>query len=169
MYVCNWKKENILLKPVIIFDVELFVHITVILHFSYSFLSFFQAAALSRVWVNHWSSHHQYKVGDTAILQCEIFSDKETVENCKMSWVILDPNNPDRTMNVMESKLYMGRANVQENNATSTSVTIRDLGLNDTEMPNCSMKCFFDRRLKLKFGIAGIFKIDQISDPQRTY
>ncbi|KAG5855813.1 hypothetical protein ANANG_G00000590, partial [Anguilla anguilla] len=97
---------------------------------------------LSRVWVNQWSTLDEYRVGDTATLHCAIFSDKETIEDCDKEWVMLDPNNPDMSIEIMESKLYAGRVSVQSKDDTTT-VTIRNLGLNDTA-PLCIIDCFLE-------------------------
>ncbi|XP_035261409.1 uncharacterized protein LOC118220988 [Anguilla anguilla] len=118
---------------------------------------------LSRVWVNQWSTLDEYRVGDTATLHCAIFSDKETIEDCDMEWAMLDPNNPDMSIEIRESKLYAGRVSVQSKDDTTT-VIIQNLGLNDTA-PLCIIDCFLDGRLKRKIGQGGSLKIVELSDP----
>ncbi|KAJ8287638.1 hypothetical protein COCON_G00002970 [Conger conger] len=78
--------------------------------------------ALSRVWVNHWATQDQYRVGDNATLHCTIFSDKETIGYCNTDWVMPNPNKPGGTVDITESELYAGRVTVLDNDNTTTQL-----------------------------------------------
>lgn len=113
---------------------------------------FLLVPANARVWMNQWSSKNAYIVGETAALYCNITSDHEEIRNCKMRWIIEDQGD------VTSLELYTQRVNINLSK-TATTMTLRNLTLNDTIMPICIAKCIIDSVNSKVYGEGGTLHI----------
>ncbi|KAJ8289765.1 hypothetical protein GJAV_G00005090 [Gymnothorax javanicus] len=117
-----------------------------------------QGSVISKVWVKQWSTQGQCRVGDNATLHCAIFSDKETLEDCDINWVLLNLSNSKKTVKIMESERYAGRVKVEDKNDTTTTIIIQNQRPNDPEVL-CRMDCFVDGLVKRTIGRGDCLKI----------
>ena len=107
--------------------------------------------AFSRVWITQWSARDQYRVGDSAVLQCNISTQGETLRRCKITWVILNPSNRKRTLDIQTVEKYQRRVRITSH-GTFSEITLHSLSANDTEPLFCTTTCFIDGTLTQIFG-----------------
>ncbi|XP_058628260.1 uncharacterized protein LOC131538406 [Onychostoma macrolepis] len=97
----------------------------------------------SRVWVLQNTSQDLYQVGDTAVIQCKVDSDQEKVGKCTFKWTIPDPKE-DGTSDILYAEKYDQRVRLQSFNDTITTLTLRNLSINDNDNIKCTAFCYVD-------------------------
>ncbi|KAI4882571.1 hypothetical protein NFI96_024811 [Prochilodus magdalenae] len=102
----------------------------------------------SKVWITQWSTRDRYEVGDSAVLQCNISSQGETLKGCKIFWAVLNPSNRNKTKKVETVEdVLQDRVQVHQNGTFST-ITIHRLSENDMELLFCTVSCMFSGTLR---------------------
>ncbi|KAL7832222.1 hypothetical protein AOLI_G00297700 [Acnodon oligacanthus] len=119
--------------------------------------------AFSSVWIVQWPTREKYEVGDSAVLQCNIRSHRETLSGCKITWTILNQSNKKKTKDILTSEKYQERVKMNSN-STFSAITFDNLSADDTEPLFCTASCFIDGNLQ-KISGNGTSLI--IIEPQR--
>ncbi|XP_016117277.1 uncharacterized protein [Sinocyclocheilus grahami] len=95
----------------------------------------------SRVWVLQNAYQDLYQVGDAAVIQCKVDSDQEKVGKCTFKWTIPNPKE-DGTNDILYAEKYDQRIRLQSFNDTFTTLTLRNLSMNDNDNIKCIAFCY---------------------------
>ncbi len=103
-------------------------------------------------------------MGDSAILYCNITTDKEVIRSCTITWEIWNELTSDGE-EITKIQKYHHRVEVISQKMSSL-MTIRDLMVTDTEEILCTATCFVDGELQYIAGngttltvtVTGVFK-----------
>lgn len=105
----------------------------------------------SRVWVRQNTNQDIYQVGDKAVIHCKVDSDKEKVEECIFMWTIPYPDDK-HTEDILNAEKYDRRIRLKTFNDTFSTVTLRNLSMNDNDNIKCITDCTVDGHLTRKTG-----------------
>ncbi|KAI2656412.1 Myelin protein zero-like protein 3 [Labeo rohita] len=105
----------------------------------------------SRVWVCQNTNQDIYQVGDKAVIHCKVDSDKEKVEECIFMWTIPYPDDK-HTEDILNAEKYDRRIRLKTFNDTFSTVTLRNLSMNDNDNIKCITDCTVDGHLTRKTG-----------------
>lgn len=100
--------------------------------------------------VKQYALKEKYEIGDSAVLYCNLTKDQEIVRSCTMIWKIWDANSNSRET-ISNTEKYNQRINIISKDYFS-SLTIRDLTVNDTEKILCTATCFVNEKLQYMPG-----------------
>lgn len=89
-------------------------------------------------------------MGDSAILYCNITTDKEILTSCTITWEIWNEST-NYGEEITKIQKYHHRVKVISQ-GISSSMTIHDLMVTDTEEILCTAVCFVDGDLQYIFG-----------------
>ncbi|KAL6471536.1 hypothetical protein MHYP_G00201860 [Metynnis hypsauchen] len=113
---------------------------------SFSLVSLW-GVGFSIVWIVQWSTRAKYEVGESAELQCNISSHQETLKGCRISWIILNQSNKERTKDILTVEKYQLGVKLNSS-STFSSMTLNKLSSNDTKPLFCTAFCFIDGMLQ---------------------
>lgn len=82
-------------------------------------------------------------MGDTAVIQCKVDSDQEKVGKCTFKWTIPNPEE-NSTNDILYAEKYDQRIRLQSFNDTFTTLTLRNLSMNDNDNIKCTAYCHLD-------------------------
>ncbi|KAJ8332803.1 hypothetical protein SKAU_G00416990 [Synaphobranchus kaupii] len=143
-------KEVVLFRLVLLFDVSgkslkemLLVLILVLVHQ-------FSARVSCRIWVTQSENEVCGVLGGNVTLRCQIHSDsRDEVSECQAQWYI----KPSRWTEVGKSLRLQGRvAKGYDTSTTNTTLTIRELTTNDTDIYYCTLICKINGSYKQHHG-----------------
>ncbi|KAL6471542.1 hypothetical protein MHYP_G00201920 [Metynnis hypsauchen] len=101
--------------------------------------------------MNQNTNKDQYTEGDSAIFQCNITFDAENIQNCSLKWVTEHLDDSNEIIEMQELEKFKGRVQT-DSNSTHSSMILKSLTTNDTDVFLCSATCAIDQRLKVIFG-----------------